>query len=62
MEIEVGEYLRTQGGYIYKALGEQLYLDNTGETVNFIEEIIKHSKNIIDLIEKRRLCKWFYGI
>ena len=51
MEIEVGEYVRTQGGYIYKALGEQLYLDNTGETVNFIEDIVKHSKNIIDLTE-----------
>ena len=22
------------------------------------ENIIKHSKNIIDLIEERRLCKW----
>ena len=51
MEIEVGDYVRTQGGYIYKALGEQLYLDNIGETVNFIEEIVKHSKNIIDLVE-----------
>lgn len=51
MEIEIGDYVRTINGYIYKLLGEQQYLDNTGETVDFIEDIVKHSKNLIDLVE-----------
>ncbi len=63
-EIKVGEYVRTKEGYIDKIViaeneddmyaGESnpQYLDYTSE------DIVKHSKNIIDLIEVRRLCEW----
>lgn len=55
--IEVGEYVRTKDGYIYKLLGEQSYLDNQEETVDFVGDIIKHSKNIFDLIETGDILK-----
>ena len=51
MKIEVGEYVRTIDGNIYKSLGEQQYLDNTGETVDFITDIVKHNKDLKKLIE-----------
>lgn len=65
MEIEVGEYLRNEDGYIWQ-IKELKDLDNifidedgkikeiVGETVfgdDVIVEIANHSKNIIDLIE-----------
>lgn len=64
MELEIGEYIRDKEGNItrlqntlnldrvvYLFLGEDgyQYSDNS---------ILKHSKNIIDLIEVRRLCEW----
>lgn len=57
-EIKVGEYVRTKDGLIGKL--EQINKEPTDETITYIvtdsfqgmiEEIIKHSKNIIDLIE-----------
>lgn len=57
-EIKVGEYVRTEDGLIGKL--EQINKEPTDETITYIvtdsfqgmiEEIIKHSKNIIDLIE-----------
>ena len=49
--IEVGEYVRTDKGYIFKVDKEKVNLN----IVNFLDveygDIIKHSKNIIDLIE-----------
>lgn len=44
MEIEIGEYVRTKKGKIFKYGKGRAYLGKDNE-------IIKHSKNIIDLIE-----------
>lgn len=66
MEIEVGEYIRTESGIIekIKTFDEQtnIFKDEKGklqkwlgETVfgePYCEEIVKHSKNIIDLIQE----------
>lgn len=50
MEIKIGEYFRTKKGKIHKWSKGRTYIGQ--------DEILKHSKNIIDLIEKRRLCEW----
>ncbi len=51
-EIEVGEYVRTKKGYIAKVIDykDELICDKTIDKSNE-ENILKHSKNIIDLIE-----------
>lgn len=57
--IEVGEYIRHKKGYIHKA--KSVYKDMIWWCdLSWIAEkdIVKHSKNIIDLIEVRR----FYNI
>lgn len=50
-EIQVGEYCRTDKGIIFKVDKEKKNLD----IANFLDveygKIVKHSKNIIDLIE-----------
>lgn len=65
MEIEVGEYYRTKSGYIDKIRSIdkqgnifkdekgklQLWLGETAFGDPYCEEIVKHSKNIIDLIQ-----------
>ena len=57
MKIEVGEYIRTKKGSIGKfkfdgADNELVYFkNNKGTTCVTKNEIVKHSKNIIDLIE-----------
>ena len=67
--IEVGEYVRTKKGLITKIIGLDEFIEEDGTTFYETEEnpryddlcskdIVKHSKNIIDLIEKRRLCEW----
>jgi hypothetical protein len=72
MEIKVGEFIRTTDGYIRKV--EQVnqkgsydglchgaysvdmpYKNSQGISA---KKIKSHSKNIIDLIEERRLCEW----
>lgn len=73
-EIIVGDYVRTKKGIIAKVISVEIekYDDGTAET--FIEtelnpgyldytnkDIVKHSPNIIDLVEKRRLCEWRKG-
>lgn len=69
MEIKVGEYVRTKRGYLYKIkrirksnVSEEVYIVRAhGDNYSFYlrkDNITKHSKNIIDLIEVRRLCKW----
>lgn len=69
--IEVGEYYRTESDYIDKITSIdkqgnifkdekgklQLWLGETVFGEPYSEEITKHSKNIIDLIEVRRFCK-----
>ena len=69
MEIEVGDYIRTKNGFIRKIITERLdgYLVDKSyyneiikdTTLGIIanEDVIKHSKNIIDLIEVRRFCE-----
>lgn len=71
MEIEVNEYVRTPTQGIFVISHININFDDSdykkiclcqNEKVIFtnMEEIKKceHSKNIIDLIEVRRLCKW----
>lgn len=74
MEIEVEEYVRTKSGIILKAdiidfkeltisqKGISYDFENIEEMKDFIKNnIINHSKNILDLIEVRRLCEWIFG-
>ena len=54
MEIEVGEYVRTVNGTIEKVINPNFYIEIYIECENDIitrNHIVKHSKNIIDLIE-----------
>nr|DAW10435.1 MAG TPA: hypothetical protein [Caudoviricetes sp.] len=51
--IEVNEYVRTKEGVIgktIKVLSNRVFLDNLGYAV-LINDILKHSKQLIDLIE-----------
>lgn len=55
-EIKVGEYIRDRAGNIAKVMKNHNNMfeieSNTGARINqFKELIVKHSKNIIDLIE-----------
>lgn len=69
--IEIGEYIRTNKGLITKITDIEIekYEDGTSEifietelNIGYldytIEDIVKHCKNLIDLIEIRRFCKW----
>ena len=55
--IEAGEYARTKDGKIVKIIGMDEILisyeteENPGYNDLYSEDIVKHSKNIIDLIE-----------
>lgn len=65
-EIEVGEYVRNESGYIHKVKDEDelmnFFIDKDGKlkeiagldfwNEDIYENIIRHSKNIIDLIEE----------
>ena len=64
-EIKIGEYIRNKYGDIDKVKYISKYDDgdihiNTmrGEIYYRPREIVKHSPNLIDIIEERRLCKW----
>lgn len=66
-EIKVGEYCKNNRGYIFKAIkimgneseSQVGIFDENGRYNNLkLFPIVKHSPNIIDLIEVRRLCKW----
>lgn len=53
MEIEVNEYVRTKDGIIgkvIKVLSNRVFLNSLGYAV-LIKDIVKHSKQLIDLIE-----------
>lgn len=59
--IEVGEYVRYKDGTISKVLD----IDKDSSFNLLCEKftlssifVVKHSKNILDLIEVRRLCEW----
>ena len=54
MEIEVGEYVRTDYGLIDKVINSNFYMSIYVECekgLHLIENIVKHSKQLIDLIE-----------
>jgi len=53
MNIEVGEYIRLKAGDIFKADENSINYYNSNKEYITNEEV-KHSKNIIDLIEVRR--------
>ena len=67
---EVGEYVRTKRGIAkvleVKTVQPKMYgkhdvvylIDKCPRMYISDAEFIKHSKNIIDLIEVRRFCKW----
>ena len=71
-EIKVGEYVRTKNKGIQKiayirpnaTVNKYAYFigyDDDGDRLNGIlktTDILKHSFNLIDIIEERRLCKW----
>lgn len=67
-DIEVGEYVRTKDGIVDKMIIEydgKCNNSNCNEKhisckYNYYneKEIVKHSKQPIDLIEVRRLCEW----
>ena len=71
-DIKVNDYIRTKDGIIARVTRyDDLMLDCDRDVfdlgnlammeipVEYIQEyVMKHSKNIIDLIEVRRLCKW----
>lgn len=70
-EIKVNEYVRTRQGRIDKVQeiktvstkmdGNHIYgykLKNNNIYWLDKEWIVKHSSNLIDIIEERRLCKW----
>ena len=67
-KIEVGEYVRTKDGRIDKVeifnMGcvwhceNGMCIDECNRIGTHLEEIVKHSKQLIDLIEVRRFRKW----
>lgn len=65
-EIRVGEFVRTIDGHLGKVVHKTEYFimfDNNynfqyRDTVRDFKLIAKHSFDIIDLIQVRRLCKW----
>lgn len=60
MEIEVGEFVRTEEGEIlkYDENHEKIYIDNFKDDKNFLN-IAKHSKQLIDLIETGDIVEYF---
>lgn len=62
--IEVGEYVKYNDGTISKVLDidENSSFDLLCEKFTLSSAfVVKHSKNIIDLIEVRRLCEWVFS-
>ena len=58
-DIEIGEYIRTKDGEIYRYVGESEHFgenmkdyEQDGETYQLIGDIVNHSNNIIDIIEE----------
>ena len=60
-DIEVGEWVRLKDGRIrqFKQYVNDVDVELTRPyNTAKVEDIVNHSKNIIDLIEVRRLCEW----
>lgn len=59
-KIEVGEYVRTKDGKIDKVINSNFYMSIYVECekgLYLIESIVKHSKQLIDLIENKDVLK-----
>ena len=59
-EIEVNEYVRTKDGKIDKLINSNFYMSIYAECekgLYLIENIVKHSKQLIDLIENKDILK-----
>lgn len=61
-KIEIGEYMRFNNGEIGRAIDikenpSRIVYSEYGE-ISLISDIAKHSKQLIDLLEVRRYCKW----
>ena len=57
-EIKVEDYCRTSAGKIFKC--SEIVLGNIPQDENktmIVTYIVKHSPNLIDIIEERRLCE-----
>ena len=55
MDIKVGEYIRTKNGKIDKVINNNCYMPQYIEcekSLLYKEDIVNHSKNLIDLIEE----------
>lgn len=68
-KIEVEEYVRTEDGIIDKVTEyradchvyyceKEMIIDEDNSIGTPLKQIVKHSKQLIDLIEVRRYCKW----
>ena len=57
MDIKVGEFVRTDKGYIFKIEHNRMVQGLKSLDAQY-GIITKHSFNLIDLIEVRRLCEW----
>lgn len=68
-EIKVGEYVRLDDGTVGKYQINKNWINVVETNDKYIgfdieNDIVKHSPNLIDIIEERRLCKWkrsYYG-
>lgn len=59
--IEAGEYVRTENGKIDKVVSNNYYMEKYIETEKdfiFCNSIVKHSKQLIDLIEVGDIVKY----
>lgn len=59
-EIEVNEYVRTKDGIIDKVINSNFYMSIYVECekgLHLIENIVKHSKQLIELIENKDVLK-----
>lgn len=60
-DIKVGELVRLKNGRIDKVKNDDYYMQQYIECEKGLylrDNITKHSFNLTDLIEIRRLCKW----
>lgn len=59
-DIKVGELVRSKIGSIGKVtkIEDNKFLYENKTLITLIGNVTKHSFNLIDLLEVRRLCKW----
>ena len=66
-EIKVNEFIRYKDGdiiQIFQKVGREYVIKDNKDRIYTLPEsavykdIVKHSPNLIDIIEERRLCEW----